>query len=195
MPDTENWKPPISDELEYSTSKLESVVEPNDIIFGKQLVPLPLHTSHSSYSPTQSSMLSHTESPSSSKHGRSTQPPASKSISCASGLETTTPDKHASKSVTSISRVVRTPEPAGIELFSKEKPKTIDPPIVILNPASSAAPPEPLSKLTPETSNWKPPIGSEVEYRTSKVDSVTVPNSIVSGRQLVPSPKHTPQSS
>ena len=79
-PLTENWKPPISDELEYITSKVESVAEPSEMILSKQLVLSPLHTPQSSYSPTQSSILSQTASPSSSLHGRSTHPPVSKLI-------------------------------------------------------------------------------------------------------------------
>ena len=74
-----NWKPPISDELEYITSKVDSVAEPSEMMFGKQLVLSPLHTPQSSYSPTQSSIPSQTESPSSSLHGRSTHPPVSNS--------------------------------------------------------------------------------------------------------------------
>ena len=111
------------------------------MILSKQIVLSPLHTPHSSYSPTQSSILSQTESPSSSLHGRSTHPPVSKSRDSASGLDTTTPDKHASKSVTTISRLVNTPAPAGIELPSKENPKIASEPADTVNPASSAAPP------------------------------------------------------
>ena len=163
------------------------------MILSKQLVPSPLHTPQSSYSPTHGSILSHTESKSSSTHGRSMHPPVSKSISCALGSEITTFSRQASKSVTSISRTVKSPLPGGIELLSNEKPNTTEPPTVIVNPASSAAPPEPPYNSTPVTSNWNPAIGSELEYKTSKVDTVTEPNSIVSGRQVVPSPLHSPQ--
>ena len=111
------------------------------MILSKQLVLSPLHTPQSSYSPTQSSILSQTESPSSSLHGRSTHPPVSKSIAWPSGLDTTTPDKHASKSTTSILRLVSTPDPAETTLPSKENPKIASEPADTVNPASSAAPP------------------------------------------------------
>ena len=139
--------------------------------------------------------MSHTKSPSSSLHGKSAQPPTSKSISWAFGSEITTPSKQASKSTTATSSIVKSPVPAGITLFSNEKPRTIDSPTVIVNPASPAAPPEPPSNSTPVTLNWNPAIDSELEYKISKVDAVTFPISIVSGRQVVPSPLHWPQSS
>ena len=50
----------MSDELEYNTSKLESVAAPNEMILSKQLVLSPLHTPQSSTtaSPKQSPLQS-----------------------------------------------------------------------------------------------------------------------------------------
>ena len=123
----------------------------------------PLQTSHSSYSPTQSSILSHTKSPSASSHGRSTHSPVSKLRAWPSELDTTNPDKHASKSVTTTSRLVSNPEPAGTTLPSNENPKSNSEPTDTSNPASPAAPPEAPSTSTPEIANWKPAISSEEE--------------------------------
>ena len=83
-------------------------------------------------------------------------------IAWPSGLDTTTPDKHASKSTTSTARLVNTPEPAGIKLPSNENPKIASEPADTVNPASSAAPPKAPDTFTPLTANWKPPISYEL---------------------------------
>ena len=87
-------------------------------------MPWPLHTPHSSYSPTQSSTSSQIPSASTSSHGgsksRSTQPPVAKSRASALGSDTTRSDKQASTSVASMPRLVKTPEPAAIAEPSKE---------------------------------------------------------------------------
>ena len=82
----------------------------------------PLHIPQSSYSPTQSSILSHTKSPSASSHGRSTQSPVLKLSAWPSVLDTTRPDKQASKSVARIERLVSTPVPAGTKAPLSENP-------------------------------------------------------------------------
>ena len=144
-PDTANWKPPISDELEYNTSSEDSVAAPNEILLA-QLLPSPLHTPHSSYSPTQSSTSSQIPSASASSHGGSNgssiQSPVAKSRPSPSGLDTTRPDKQPSASVTVTAKLVSTPEPAGIELPSNENPRIKAEPTDTVKPASSAAPPD-----------------------------------------------------
>ena len=88
------------------------------------------------------------------------------------------------------------PVPAGTTLPSNEKPRTIFvSPEDTSNPASPAAPPDAPSTSTPETANWNPPISDELEYNTSKLESVAAPNEIMLSKQLVSLPPHTPHSS
>ena len=58
IPDTSNWKPPISIGESYIISRWVSVKLPNEIFPSKHQVPSPLHIPHSSYSPKQSSISS-----------------------------------------------------------------------------------------------------------------------------------------
>ena len=69
----------------------------------------------------------------------------------------TRPSKHASDtSPESNTSVVKTPEPAGIDAPSNEKPITPLVPAVTINPLFSAAPPDAPDNETPLTPNWKP---------------------------------------
>ena len=67
-------------------------------------------------------------------------------------------DKHGSPPLTS--SVTRTPSPAGIDDPVSENPRTVDPPVEMVNPASCAAPPPAPLSVAPSTVNWKPPMAS-----------------------------------
>ena len=74
-------------------------------------------------------------------------------------------DTHASEAAEQPANdnVVNKPSPAGIEEPVNETPKINSAPIVILKPASAAAPPDADSAVAPSKPNWKPPISSELE--------------------------------
>ena len=76
-----------------------------------------------------------------------------------------------------------------------EIPKIAAVPTVTSKPASAAAPPDAPVAVAPSKLNWKPPIAVELEYNTSSELSVAAPKEIRLGKQLVPSPPHSPQSS
>jgi len=50
------------------------------------------------------------------------------------------------------------PHPAGTELPVNEKPRTVEPPVDTVNPASAASPPLALLTVVPSILNWKPPV-------------------------------------
>ena len=50
-------------------------------------------------------------------------------------------------------KVVKIPEPAGIDAPENEKPRTVEPPAETVNPASPAAPPEALLTFAPSILN------------------------------------------
>ncbi len=103
--------------------------------------------------------------------------------------------KHTDSDVGVTSNTVNKPSPAGIELPVNDTPKIAAEPTVTSKPASPAAPPDAPVAVAPSKPNWKPPISVELEYNTSTVLSVAEPKEIKLGKQLIPSPPHSPQSS
>ena len=104
-------------------------------------------------------------------------------------------------------RSVNVPQPAGILLPVKEKPRTVVPAAWTTNPAPCASPPDAPDTATPSTSNWKPPIALFEElYKTEpskryKVFTGRSQPSVMSTappsspEHDEPSPSHSPQAS
>ena len=69
------------------------------------------------------------------------------------------------EAVPSSSRLIIVPQPSN-EDPSSENPSTVVSLNEIINPASSAAPPDALSMVAPSILNWKPATGSKVLYST-----------------------------
>ena len=152
-PSTLNWNPAISASLLYKIS----------IKCVSQLVPSPLHSPQSSYSPTQSSTSSQIPSPSASSHASSSYTISKQSITSASNdsppaSDNTRSTTHALSASPSTSRTVNTPLPAGITEPENENPSTVVALVDTVKPLASASPPDAPTTVTPSTLNWNPAI-------------------------------------
>ena len=132
----------------------------------RQLELSPLHTPHSSNTPTHSSSESQIPSKSASsqisKHSDSWL-----GISWPTKLDKIILVKHAESKSPLTSTCINVPLPAGIVAPVNENAIIRSPPVCIVKPASAAAPPEALNKSTPSTLNWKPPMAVTELYNTS----------------------------
>jgi hypothetical protein len=108
----------------------------------------------------------------------STQSPTSTSIEFPSASDKTTLSRQALPPP-SKSTFTSTPPPAGMVAPVKLNPMTVEGLVDIMNPASSADPPEAPVIVIPVISNWKPATGALFDINTSnEPSSDTAPNEI-----------------